>query len=200
MVILASTGPGEMPSACRRRPYSANAAAACLPGVCGGTPTTLASCQRQPIGVMGRPLRNCSLTVHLTVPQPRPGVTPAVLGQAGSADSHRAQPRPFQRSEAITHAMLSWRRDRQMATRPVMEKVSKNARRAAYARQSRSDGVLSAQRRTGGSARRDISAAIAGRPALTLDVRKLRRLALPEWALVRPARGSGWCTLSVHEV
>ena len=65
----------EMPSACRRRPYSANAAAACLPGVCGGTPTTPASCQRQRIGVMGCPFRNCSLTVHLTVAQPRPGVT-----------------------------------------------------------------------------------------------------------------------------
>jgi hypothetical protein len=109
--------------------------------VCGGTPTTPASCQRQRIGVMGRPFRNCSLTVHLTVAQPRPGVTPAVLGQAGRADSHRAQPRPFHRSEAISHAILSRRRDRQMAARPVMEKVKENARRAADMDGSRARAV-----------------------------------------------------------
>jgi hypothetical protein len=61
---------------------------------------TPASCQRQRIGVMGRRLRNRWLSVHLTVPQPRPGVTPVVRGQACGADSHWARLAPYLRSQA----------------------------------------------------------------------------------------------------
>jgi uncharacterized protein with GYD domain len=40
-----------------------------------------------------------------------------------------------QRSEAIRNAILSWRRDRQIAARPVLEKVKENTRRAALCMQ-----------------------------------------------------------------